>query len=112
MTLERKCAQRLFCCDGLVHLETLQADLERAGSALFGVAIDGLRTVKRHSRAAQWHYPIWQRKDGHIEWLPKGFIDRAGLGLPLFLVVNRSGQILFWHNAPLDRQTMAELVTP
>jgi len=92
-------------------METLQADLDRAGSALFGVAIDGLRTVKRHRRADQWYYPIWHRKDGHIDWVSKAFIDRAGLGLPLFLVVSRSGQILYWHNKPLNRQVMAELVT-
>ncbi len=78
---------------------------------LFGVAIDGLRKVKRHRRAEEWYYPIWHHKDAHIEWLPKAFIDRAGLGLPLFLVVDRTGRIRYWHNRPLDRRSMDELTT-
>lgn len=93
------------------HLSHLQRGLEAGGSALFGVAIDGLKTVKQHARADDWYYPIWHHKDAHIEWLPKAFIDRAGLGLPLFLVVDRRGQILFWHNRPLDAQSIEELTT-
>ena len=93
------------------NLEALQKELEAGGSALFGVAIDGLRKVQRHARANDWYYPIWQHKDAHIEWLPKAFIDKAGLGLPLFLVVDRVGRIRYWHNRPLDHDSIDELVT-
>ncbi len=95
----------------LAALRRLEGDLERLGSALFGVAIDDLKKVRRHRRADEWHYPIFQRDDAHIEWLPKAFIDRAGLGLPLFLVVSADGRLLYWRNKPLDREAHEELLT-
>jgi len=95
----------------LTALRRLEGDLERMGGALFGVAIDGLEKVRSHRRADEWHYPIWQREDAHIEWLPKAFIDRVGLGLPLFLVVSREGRILYWRTKPLDEAAHEELLT-
>ncbi len=95
----------------LAALGRLEADLKRVGSALVGVAIDGIEKVRGHPRAAEWHYPVWHRDDGHIEFLPKSFIDDAGLGLPLFLVVTGDGRLLYWRNKPLDPDVHEELLT-
>lgn len=95
----------------IAALGELQRELDALGSALVGVAVDELPTVTGHARAAEWFYPIWQRKDAHLEWLPKAFIDRAGLGLPLFLVVSGDGRLRYWHNAALDPAARRELVT-
>ncbi len=95
----------------IAALQRLKDDLEQMGSTLFGVAIDGLKKVRNHRRADEWHYPIWHRDDAHIEWLPKAFIDRVGLGLPLFLVVSRDGRLLYWRTKPLDADAHEELLT-
>jgi hypothetical protein len=75
------------------------------------VAIDGLKKIRNHPRADEWHYPIWHRDDAHIEWLPKAFIDRVGLGLPLFLVISGDGELLYWRTKPLDAESHEELLT-
>lgn len=95
----------------LAALRRLEGDLDRLGSALFGVAVDDLQKVRGHPRADEWHYPVWQRDDAHIAWLPKAFIDRVGLGLPLFLVVSGDGKLLYWRSKPLDREAHEELLT-
>ncbi|MCA9542116.1 MAG: redoxin domain-containing protein [Myxococcales bacterium] len=89
----------------------LKAELERMGSTLVGVAVDDLKKITTHARANEWHHPIWQRENAHIEWLPKAFIDRVGLGLPLFLVATGDGRLLYWHASPLTDEVQRELIT-
>ncbi len=95
----------------LEALKRLKGDLERVGSTLIGVAVDELSKVRGHKRAAEWHYPIWHKRDGNIEWLPKRFIEKVGLGLPLFLVVRGDGRVLYWHTSALDAASYEELLT-
>ncbi len=95
----------------LEHLTSLQAELRQHGSELVGLAIDKIKTVQTHRRAAEWHYPIWHRLDGHIEWLPEVFIRRVGLSLPLFLVVSREGELLYYYQSKLSDEVRSELVT-
>ncbi len=95
----------------IAALGRLKADLERMGSTLVGVAVDGLKKVKGHPRAGEWFYPVWQRDDAHIDSLPKRFIDEVGLGLPLFVVVSGDGELLYWRTKPLDAQSHEDLLT-
>jgi len=95
----------------LTQLKRLQSSLKTSGSALLGVAIDDLKKVLNHQRAPSWHYPIWHREDANIEWLPKAFVQTAGLSLPLFLVVSGDGELLYWHNAPLTDGIREEMLT-
>lgn len=92
-------------------LDEMESELVRSGSGLVAVAIDGLDEVIGHPRAAEWHYPVWHRKDAHIEWLPEAFIREAGLGLPLFVVVSGEGRLLYAHAGKLTPESQEELVT-
>ena len=95
----------------LAQLARLQSELAKIGSALIGVAIDDSETLMNDPRVSRWHYPIWQRRDAHIEWLPEGLVRQAGVSLPMFLVVNQQGQVLYWRNAVLNDGARRDLVT-
>lgn len=95
----------------LEQLRRLKGQLERQGSTVIGVAIDSLKKVQTHRKAPRWHYPVWHRDDANIEWLPKAFIKKVGLSLPLFLVVSGNGQVLYWHSAPLSDGIREEMVS-
>lgn len=95
----------------LGHLRELQRRLRREGVELVSVAIDDLSKVTGDSRAAKWLYPLWHRQDGHLEMLPRSFIESVGLNLPLFLVVGRGGEIRYFYNDKLDVGAVRDLVT-
>lgn len=95
----------------LAHLEQLKRELSRQNIELVSVAIDDLGKVRRHKKASRWLYPLWFKKDGHIEWLPRSFVEHVGLGLPLFLVVSPDGQVRYWRNNKLDDAAVQDIVT-
>jgi hypothetical protein len=95
----------------LERVRALRDRLERMGSGLASVAVDSLKKVRADRRADTWVYPLWQRDDAHLEWLPEAFVRKAGLGLPLFVVVSDDGRLLYWHNRALDDASTEELVT-
>jgi len=43
--------------------------------------------------------------------LPREFVRTHGLNLPLFVIINDQGELLYFHNRKLDDQSAAELVT-
>lgn len=94
----------------LAHLRDLRASLPK-DVPLINVACDGIDKVKAHAKADRWLYPLWQKNDGHIDLLPKRFIDQNGLGLPLFVVVDAQGQMRWWRNAALSDGVIDELIT-
>lgn len=95
----------------LAWVRALQGALEAEGLALVNLAVDELSKVQGDARAAQWVYPVWQLKDGHIEILPEAFIKKSGLGLPLFLVVDGAGRPRFWRNVKLDEAGVVALLS-
>ncbi len=97
--------------DEIAALRDLRVQVDRAGGSLWSVAVDDLAAVQGDARASGWFYPLLQRKDAHLEWLPKAFIDQAGLGLPLFLVMRPDGELLWWRHGTLEPPAVDELVT-
>ncbi|MFN3197183.1 MAG: TlpA family protein disulfide reductase [Bradymonadia bacterium] len=95
----------------LAHLKQLQIELEQVNGALVSMAVDDLKKVKADPRAPQWVYPLWQRDEAHVKLTPRSLIERAGMGLPLFLVVDGEGQVRWWRNAPLDEGVIEEMIT-
>lgn len=95
----------------LSMLRDLQGQLRQNKLELVSFAVDELSKVRGHRKRSRWIYPLWQRKDAHLEMLPRAFVSKVGVGLPLFLVLNRDGEIRYYHGSPLDRDVVRELVT-
>lgn len=95
----------------LAHLKDLRRQLRAANVELVSMAIDDLDKVLGDSRAHKWLYPLWHKQDGHIDMVPKALIEKVGLNLPLFLVVDRNGRLKYYRNRKLDHQTVEDLVT-
>ena len=94
----------------LEWLTRLRGRLRQSGTDLVSVAVDELKSVRGHAKRGRWLYPLWQMNDGHLEMLPRQFVERAGLGLPLFVVVDARGDAVAYHNAPLDASIVDALV--
>ena len=95
----------------LAHLKHLQKQLRRHNIELVSVVIDSLEKAQADPRAPNWLYPFWFKKDAHLEMLSRAFIQRVGMGLPLFLVVSRSGEVRYYLNDKLSDSTVRDLVT-
>ncbi|MGK0359030.1 MAG: hypothetical protein ACI9U2_001326 [Bradymonadia bacterium] len=96
--------------DELAHLRDLRESLP-ADFPLINVACDGIDKVNAHVKASEWLYPLWQKNDGHIDLLPQSFIEKNGLGLPLFVVVGPDGTMKWWRNASLSDGVVDEIIT-
>ena len=95
----------------LVHLATLQAELRSQNADLLSMAIDDLEKVRTSPKASRWIHPLWHLMDGHMELPPREFIQRVGVNLPLFLVVDSAGRMHSYVNRRLDDETVRDLVT-
>ena len=95
----------------LEHLRTLQSELARYGLELISIAVDDAPTVRNDPRAANWLYPYWQIKDGHLDTLPMSMLRTGGVGLPLFLIVDSSGEIRWLRKQALTADAVRDLVT-
>ena len=94
----------------LNHLRTLRASLSAANVALVSLAIDDLSDVQGHAKADRWLYPLWHGVDAHMDMLPKRFIEKVGLGLPLFVVASRDGRIRYFYKDKLTTRAVRDLV--
>ncbi len=94
----------------LASLRTLERELGAHRVSLVSMAIDDLGKVRAHPKAPRWFYPLWHQTDGHIEMLPKSFISRVGLNLPLFVVVDSDGSIVAYRDRKLSPAGIAALV--
>ena len=95
----------------LAHLRDLQRSLRRHNVELVSMAIDDLGKVLSHAKASKWLYPLWFRKDGHIEMMPRAMVEKVGVTLPLFLVVGPDGQIRYYRNKKLDTAAVRDIIT-
>jgi len=94
----------------LAHLRELRKQLARYDVAVIPMAVDDLERVLAHPKAAQWLYPLYFKKSGHIDLLPQRFIETAGMGLPLFVVVSNRGDIHYVYQKSLDDELVVEMV--
>jgi len=94
----------------LDRVRSLRKALRAQGKDLVVMAIDGLEDLRRHAKAARWVYPAWQRDDGHMEMLPRRFVETVGLGLPLFVVVDGRGVIRHYLKGALHDDAVDRLV--
>ena len=95
----------------LDHLKVLQRQLARYGATLQSIAVDSYDKVTSDARAPTWHYPLLQRDNAHLETLPRALVQSTGVGLPLFVVVDATGRVLWLRKGKLDGAVVAELVT-
>ena len=95
----------------LAHMKKMRAQLKPYGVDFVSVLIDDLGKAQSHTKASQWLYPLWFVKDGHMNMLPRSMVQRVGLGLPFFLVVDRRGAIRWFHKGKLEADTVRDLVT-
>lgn len=95
----------------LTHLAELRRQLARWQFDLVSVAVDDLGKVLRDPRAPNWVYPLWHRVDAHLDMLPRPLIERIGVGLPLFLIVDAGGEILWYRAKQLDEDAVREITT-
>jgi thiol-disulfide isomerase/thioredoxin len=89
----------------------LRASLGREGLGFVNVAIDAPAVADADPRAATWLYPYLVAKDAHLEMLPRAFVERFGVDLPLHLVVAPSGTITWFRKGALSESVLDELVT-
>lgn len=94
----------------LKRVRTLREALRAHGRDLVVMAIDDIEDVRRHEKADRWVYPAWQRDDGHMEMLPRRFVETVGLGLPLFVVVDGRGVIRHYLKGGLHGDAVDRLV--
>lgn len=94
----------------LKHLRELRNQLNRHGFGLVSVAVDDLNKVIQHPKAAKWLYPLYFQKDAHIEMVSKQFVQEHGMGLPLFLMVSKTGKIHMFRNNKLDNDAVDEII--
>lgn len=94
----------------LVHVGRLRDRLRAIDADLVSVAVDDLDAVRRHAKRDRWIYPVWQQDDAHLQMLPRTFVERAGLGLPLFVVLDEAGLAVAFHNAPLEPSVIDAIV--
>jgi len=97
--------------DELRHLRRLKASLSRYGLELVSIAVDDASTVRNDSRASTWVYPYWQLKDGHLDVLPAAMLRTGGVGLPLFLVVDSSGEIRWIRKQALTSDAVDDIIS-
>lgn len=95
----------------LAQLDELAKALQPYNVALHSLAVDSLDKVLADPRAATWRYPLLQRDDGHLDTLPQALVQRAGLGLPLFVVVDATGRVHWVRKGRLSPEVVSELVT-
>jgi thiol-disulfide isomerase/thioredoxin len=95
----------------LAHLKDLQRQLRRHNIELVSIVIDSLDKARQDPRARNWLYPFWYKNAAHLEMLPRSFIQRMGVNLPLFLVVSPSGDIKYYLNDKLSDVAVRDLVT-
>ncbi len=95
----------------LDRLRWLGRELRAEGLGFLSVAIDDLSKVRSDRRAPTWYYPLWQGDDAHVDALPRAFIQKAGMGLPLFAVADGQGRLRFTRAQALDDAAVVELVT-
>ncbi len=95
----------------LDKVRKLRRSLRNKNVELISMAIDDLDDVRRHAKADQWIYPLWQKSDGHVSMLPRRFVETVGLGLPLFVVVNARGEIRHYLKSDLQGDAVDQLVS-
>jgi thiol-disulfide isomerase/thioredoxin len=95
----------------LTHLRNLRKKIENAGLGFISMPIDDLAAVMNDDRADTWLYPLWHKDGGHIEMLPRTFIQSVGVNLPLFVLINDEATLLYFHNRQLDDHVVEELFT-
>jgi thiol-disulfide isomerase/thioredoxin len=95
----------------LRNLERLQRELQAHGAELISMPIDGLDKVTQDRRASTWVYPLFQRDAGHLDILPRSFVSKVGVNLPLFLVIDRSGRVTHYHDTVLSPAVIREMIT-
>ena len=95
----------------LAHMQELRDQLHQHGAEFVSMPIDGLDKVQGDRRASSWLYPLFQRDGGHLEILPRAFVNSVGVNLPLFLVIDRGGRVTHYHNAVLSSEVIREMVT-
>jgi len=94
----------------LDRVRALKQALKAQGRDLVVMAIDDVEDLRRHEKADRWVYPAWQRDDGHMEMLPRRFVEAVGLGLPLFVVVDGRGIIRHYLKGGLHGDAVDRLV--
>ena len=94
----------------LVWLRKLQRQLRSSGSDLVSMAVDGLDDVQAHDKFRRFVYPLYQRDRGHYDILPQRFIETIDVNLPLFLLVSKSGEIVWYRDRQLTDAAVADMV--
>lgn len=89
----------------------LRASLAREGLGFANIDVDAAGVADRDPRAGTWLYPYLQAKDAHLEMLPRAFVDKFGVDLPLHLLVTGSGRIAWFRKGALTEAVVDELVT-
>ncbi len=94
----------------LDKVRQLRRALRAKNVELISMAVDELDDVRGHAKVDSWIYPLWQRDDGHMEMLPRRFIEDIGLGLPLFVLVGSSGTISHYLKSDLKGDAVSQIV--
>lgn len=95
----------------LHQMAALREQLHEHGAEFVSMPIDGLDKVMGDRRASTWLYPLFQRDGGHLDILPRNFVSKVGVNLPLFLVIDRSGRVTHYHNTVLNSEVIREMIT-
>ena len=94
----------------LERVRRLRDRLRRSDVELVSMAVDDMDAVRSHDKAERWVYPLWQKEDGHMAMLPRRFVEKVGLGLPLFVVVAPDGSIRQYLKAELTDASLQAVV--
>lgn len=95
----------------LSHMRQMRERLRVYQSDFINILIDDVDKARNHSKANKWIYPLWFVEDGHMNMLPRSLVQRVGLGLPFFLVVDATGAVRWFHKGKLTDAVVDDLVT-
>ncbi|MEZ4269369.1 MAG: hypothetical protein R3F39_23670 [Myxococcota bacterium] len=89
----------------------LRGSLAREGLGFVNISVDPPGVADRDPRSGTWLYPYLQAKDAHLQMLPRAFVEKFGVDLPLHLLVTGSGRIAWFRKGALNEAVVDELVT-
>jgi thiol-disulfide isomerase/thioredoxin len=86
----------------------LETRLKRINVTVFAMATDEFSRLSENP--SRWYYPLYHLKSAPLELLSQEMIEEIGLTMPLFLLVNAKGQILYYLDRALEPQIVDEFI--
>jgi thiol-disulfide isomerase/thioredoxin len=86
----------------------LETRLKKINIPVIAMATDEFSRLSEDP--SKWYYPVYHLKNAPLEMLSREMIEEIGLIMPLFLLVNAKGQIIYYLDRALDAHIVDEMI--